>query len=532
MRKVLVPLLVAAGLALTLASCGSVLSMIGKLTAGALNTKVADVSKLTAFVKLANYTHARPLLKLEKDWLKEHGRSDTEVTSHVFMLLATGMKFAQVEGGTVSVNGAPMDFMGNGVYALTQPVETGSTWAFKLKGREGPEVAFTETYAGQKLVVSSPAPNASLDVGKGFKVAWAPGPDPSKVVKVSLFIEQVGLQNVFPIGYFHDTGEAFVSPALLSEVNTTGQGLQMGANSLVVERQRDEVRYVMNQDSVVGFVDADVVPVTLTGATPKFSPPVLEAIEVKKGDVALKLDSAYARKNLAMVGDLKKFGVSSFVLKGTTAGSESKESSVTAGNVKTTTTTTTSWEADLGRDNLLKLANALADRFGGGVASTLGLTEVPAATLMGTKGYGAMKKVASESSTQGFFVTARDLTSLDAFRQLEIRIGGGVSWYYDMQAASDTQLLVECYVTLARHKPTSAKEFTFDVTVDFVAKSYPWPLAEPFAFPGAHAAYTSTSFEWKDGMAIGDVITAIKVDQAIDAYLEALGQYKAAQAKL
>lgn len=82
-----------------------------------------------------------------------------------------------------------MDFMGNGVYASTQPVETGSTWAFKLKGKEGPEVAFTETYAGQKLVVSSPAPNASLDAGQGFEVAWAPGPDPSKVVKVSLFID-------------------------------------------------------------------------------------------------------------------------------------------------------------------------------------------------------------------------------------------------------------------------------------------------------------------------------------------------------
>jgi len=532
MRKNVTRVFFVLAAALVITACGSVLTMIGKLTAGAMNTKVTDVSKLTAVIKLANYNHPRPLLKLEKDWLKDHGRADTEVTSHAFMMLATGMKFAEVEGGSVTLNGKPMDFMGNGVYVVSQPVEPGSTWAFTLKGKEGPEVAFTETYDGAKMEVTSPAPNGALDLGRGFELTWNPGPDPSKVVKVSLFIEQVGIQNVFPVAYFHDTGKAFVSPALLAEVNTTGQGFQMGANSLVVERQRDEIRYVMNEDSVVGFVDADVVPVTLVGTPAKPVQPVIDAIEVAKGDVTVKLDSAYAAKNMAPVADVKQFGISSFVLKGTTAGSESSTSSTTAGNVTTTTTTTTSWEADLGRDNLVTIANTLADRLGTGVAGALGATEVPAATLTATKGYGAMKKVASESSTQGFFVTARDLTSLDALRQLQIRIGGGLSWYYDMQRASGTQLLVECYVTLARHKPKGAKEFAFDVTVDLVAKSYPYPLVEPFTFPGAHATFKSTSFEWKDGMPVADVVKAIKVDQVIDAYVEGLGRYKAAQAAL
>jgi len=134
MRKNVTRVFFVLAAALVITACGSVLTMIGKLTAGAMNTKVTDVSKLTAVIKLANYNHPRPLLKLEKDWLKDHGRADTEVTSHAFMMLATGMKFAEVEGGSVTLNGKPMDFMGNGVYVVSQPVEPGSTWAFTLKG--------------------------------------------------------------------------------------------------------------------------------------------------------------------------------------------------------------------------------------------------------------------------------------------------------------------------------------------------------------------------------------------------------------
>ena len=187
-------------LAASLIACGSVMKLVGKFSAAAMSVKVADVSDLTAFVKLASYNRPRPLLAMEKEWVKDRGMSDTEVKSHAFLMLTKGMKFAEVDG-VVKVNDQPMDFMGNGVYTRTGEMTSGSKQTFFLKGKDGAPVEFTETYSGERMEIQSPASGDVLDLSQGFDVTWSPGMDAGKVVRVSLIVEQMGLENLIFTGF-------------------------------------------------------------------------------------------------------------------------------------------------------------------------------------------------------------------------------------------------------------------------------------------------------------------------------------------
>ena len=521
-------------LAASLIACGSVMKLVGKFSAAAMSVKVADVSDLTAFVKLASYNRPRPLLAMEKEWVKDRGMSDTEVKSHAFLMLTKGMKFAEVDG-VVKVNDQPMDFMGNGVYTRTGEMTSGSKQTFFLKGKDGAPVEFTETYSGERMEIQSPASGDVLDLSQGFDVTWSPGMDAGKVVRVSLIVEQMGLENLIPLGFFPDAGTAHVSKQLIAEAHPTAQKIKQGKNTLLVERQRDEIRYIMAGDTIVGIVDADAVEVTVTGEPAAAMNPVIDGTTASKDGVAVTLAPLASLKTMTKLPDVRRFGLSSFVMKGRTDYTDIKSKTDTtygADYKKTTTTTITTWEADLGKDNLLKIVDATADDFTGAVAGALSATEVPADAIKATKGYVAMSEVESESDPHAFFVTARGLTSLDFFRQLDVKIGGGLSWYYDMQKATSSQLLLEVYLTLTRKKPKGEKEFTFDVQAEVVARSYPLDVVEPHTFPVAKATWTSDSFEWEEGMDLAKVTGALKLDAFVAAYADAIAQYKTKQAAL
>ena len=457
---------------------------------------------------------------MELEYLKELGRTETAASSNVNMLLVKGMGLVEVDG-TVKVDGQPLDFFGSGVYAALTDVKPGQTFKFELEGTGGDKVSFEETYNGTELAVTKPADGESIDLSKGFDVEWTAGSDPKIPVVVQMFGTQIGIETFGTVGIFPDTGKATVTPDMIRDAFRGGTKISRGKNSVIVERRNERIDYVMAGDAVVSAIDGDVAPVNVIGDPPDYS--IMEAdiepVTAKKGDVEVKIDGVGRRGMLVPMERLKKLALTSFVLKGKTAVSET-----------TTTQTaivTTTWHADLGKENLQKIADIMADRFMTRALEVFGAEEVPTATVMATKGYQAMVDVNPESDKSAFYITARGLTSFEGFKQLKFKIGGQEAWYYDIQEASGADGVIEVYFDLARKKPQSTKEFTFDVTARVDYKAYPYRMVSPRGdFPGGGGSWTSDSFEWKDGMPLEDVLTAIKFQDFLDAYFEALGQFK------
>jgi len=515
----------------SLLGCGSVLQMIGKLTQGALQTTVDDVSELTVWARISHYNRPRPFLKHEIEYVRKAGFEGDSSGDGVFLIAFQGMKFAEIDG-EVKVNGQVIPHFMSGTYFQMGDVKPGQPFAFSLKGKQGPEATFTQAYDGATLVVSEPAEGATLDMSQPFTLRWTPGPDPKKIVKVSVKMEQIGLENFLPVAYFPDTGEGVVTTRMLADLNLPGQSIKEGPSHLLIERQKDIVQYKMYGDTTISVIDADAIPVTIQGSLPEPERPFVAKHDHESGDLTVAFGDSYLSTNVLRAKDLKRFGFSTFRIEGTTGGSESSTSSVTAGNIKTTTTTTTTWQADLGEDNLKKLVNAMAERLSAAVTGTLGVAEVPASELLATPAYQRMNHVPSESNPMNFYVNARGLTDLTGWHQFVIKAGGHGAWYFDMQQATDSQLLFEVTFRLDRQKPKNKNEFTFRVHAQIDSKSYPLPIQAMYSFPPVVADWTADSFEWQDGMAIADVLKALKFDDFVAGFVAGLEQWKTTQATL
>ena len=516
--------------AVLLVGCAKVMLKAGSLATALMQEKTGDVSDATAFVKLNNVDRGRPWTDLEIEYIKSKGWDLEPTPSNAWIMFSRGMKFLEIDG-SVTCNGAPMDFYGNGMYLIKLPVNPGSSFEFVIEGAGSKPVKFTETYHGEKLTITKPAKDETIDLSKGFELRWTPGTDSTKIIKVSMLLTQMGLQNVLPIYLMADDGSEFISPAILGESIGPAQKFQAGPNMIMLERQKDVVRNIMNGDVVVSSVDSDVVPVIVSGtvksshgANNPYIPKIVETVD----GVTVSINPVTAVYNpgsggIGNLGPIKKVGLSSFVFRGST---KLKEVSKTS-----TTVTTTTWGYDFGTKTLTKVADIMADGVMDALLTGLGAEEVPKEAFINNPSYKRMAAGKAESGAYNFFVTARDLANFDMWENYQVKFGGKDSWYYDMIKASGADALAECYVKATRIKPEEGAAgdlFAFDMNISVHYKAYPGSIVMGCTIPSAIAVYKSDPITITKDTTYEEFLKAFKVDSFMKAYSAALNKWVAA----
>lgn len=521
---------------------GKALLAVGGAVAKAMEGSTSTVSDVTPFIKLNNVNRARPYTALEAEYMAKAGIATPENPSNVTILFSRGMKLLEVDG-SVQANGEEMTYYGSGVYALSMDLASGTEVSFRVKGSEEDAVEFTETYVGEKITLTSPAPNTEIDLSKRFDIEWTPGTDTTKMVKLSMIVTQIGLENVLPVGMFKDVGYASITPEMLAESLQPATKFKLGGNVLQLERQRDEIRYIFNGDAIVSYTDIDAIEVTVSGTPAKRDGPAIPAIEVTEGDVTLKIAETMYKFNpmvgaVADVDRIQNVGLSSFVFKGVTGGSweKSSTSKVTTGNVTTTTTTTTTkrWGKDFGLPVLTKLANFMADGIMQSMTVGLGAEETPRDAFVNTAAYQRMADLKPESDTKSFVVKARDLADFSSWKNIKVRVGGTDSWYFDMMQSSGADALAEVYITANRHEPEDGAydDFIFDMSVGISYRAYNGPVVMPMSIPAATASYVSEKITITEATTYEELLKAFKIENVMKAYAAALDKWVAANKAL
>lgn len=513
---------------------GKALLAVGGVVAKAMEGSTNTVSDVTPFIKLNNVNRARPLTALEAEYMSKAGISAPDNPSNATILFSRGMKLLKVEG-SVQADGEDMTYYGSGVYAKSLELASGTEVAFTVKGSAEEAVSFTETYVGEKITLTSPAPNSEIDLAQGFEIEWTPGSDTTKMVKLSMMVTQIGLENVLPVGLFKDVGHATISSEMLAETLQPATKLKLGANILQLERQKDEIRYIFNGDAIVSYTDIDAIVVNVSGTPQKREGPAIPEIVVNEGDVTLTIAETPYKHNpmvgaLADVDKIKRVGLSSFIFKGVTGGSwESKE---TQGN--TVITTTKSWGRDFGVPVLTEFANQIADGVMTSMTIGLGAEETPRNDFVNTPPYQRMAELKAKSDSKTFVVKARDLADFSSWKNIKVRVGGTDSWYFDMMESSGTDALTECYITATRQEPVTGEwdDFVFDVSIGISYRAYQGHLVMPVALPSATANYVSEKITISKETTYEELLKAFKVDSFMIAYATALDQWVAASRAL
>ena len=509
---------------------GKALLAVGGAVAKAMEGKSAKVSDITPFIKLNNVNRARPLTALEAEYMAKAGIVAPVNPSNVTILFSRGMKLLQIEG-SVQVNDQNMVYYGSGVYMLPLDMENGSKLNFNIKGNDEAGVIFSETYRGDKITLTSPAPGTAIDLSSGFDIEWTPGSDTSKVVKLSMFVTQIGLENILPVALFNDVGHAHISPEMLAESLQPATKFKLGDNVLQLERQKDEIRYLFNGDAIVSYIDGDAVEVSVSGTPEKREGPAIPAIEVSAGDVTVVIAPSQYKYNplvgaVADVDKLKQVGLSSFVFKGVTGGSWEK--SETKGN--TVTTTTKRWGKDFGVPVLTQMADYMANGLMAAMTVGLGASEVPQAAVTGSAAYKRMASLKPVSDTKTFTVKARDLADFSSWKNIKVRVGGTDSWYFDMLNASGADALAECYISAIRQEPETGEwdDFVFEMNIVVSYKSYAGPLVMPSHIPVAKAKYLTDKITISPETSYEELLKAFKIEAFMMAYAQALDKWIAA----
>ncbi len=513
---------------------GKALLAVGGVVAKAMEGSTSTISDVTPFIKLNNVNRARPFTALEADYMAKAGISAPENPSSAVILFSRGMKLLQIDG-SVQANGNEMTYFGSGVYTIPLDLVSGTEVAFTVTGSAEDAVSFTETYVGEKITLTSPAPNSEIDLSRGFEIEWTPGSDTTKLVKLSMMVTQIGLENVLPVGLFNDVGHATITSEMLAETLQPATKFKMGANILQLERQKDEIRYIMNGDAIVSYLDIDAIEVNVVGSPEKREGPAIPAVVVTEGDVTLTISESLNKYNpmvgaVADIDKIKHVGLSSFVFKGVTGGSwETKE---TQGNY--VVTTTKSWGRDFGVPVLTQFANYMADGIMTAMTVGLGAEETPRDAFVNTPPYKRMAELKAKSDTKSFVVKARELADFSSWKNIKVRVGGTDSWYFDMMQTSGADALAECYITANRQEPVTGEwdDFVFDVTIGISYRSYQGDVVMPSMIPPATATYVSEKITITKDTTYEELLKAFKVESVMIAYATALDKWVAANKAL
>jgi|GEM_PF-1237463 len=505
---------------------------VGEVVAKTMQEKTDKASDATVFIKMNNVNRPRPWLPLETEYMSKAGIEPGDLSSNVTLLFSRGMKLLELDG-TVEINGETLDFMGSGVYTKKTDIKNGHRYSFRVKGRGDADTeSFTETYTGERIEILKPAAGDSLDLREGFTLEWTPGNDPERMVKVNMIMTQMSLHNMLPVLLLKDTGKAKITGDMLAESMGTAQKYLIGANSIYLERQKDEVKDLFWGDAVVSSIDSDAIPVTVTAAPSKKTGAAIPAITVTESGVTVVIAETQNLYSPIMgaaldPGDIDRIALASFAFKGVTGGSWSKSSTTESGGVKTTTTTTKSWGKDFGVPVLTRAANLMADGLMASLKSGLNADEVDRTKLVSTAAYQRMSSKEPESDAISFYVNARDLANFSSWKNIKIRVGGTENWYYDMMQKSGSDALVECYINAVRQEPETGKwdDFVFDISIDVSLRSYLGGIIMANAMPRMAASYVSEKITITENTTYEELLKAFRYEDFMKAYTAALDQW-------
>lgn len=490
------------------------------------------------FIKLNNVNRARPYTALEADYMAKAGIEAPDNPSNATILFSRGMKLLKIEGD-VKLNGQDMTYFGSGVYVIPADMNSGESYRFEVNPSGESAVTFSETYQGEKITLTVPEPGVSLDLTKGFDIRWTPGSDSSKIVKLSMIVTQIGLENVLPVAVFNDVGHATITPEMLAESLQPATKFKLGANILQLERQKDEIRYIMNGDAIVSYIDLDAIEVSVSGSPEKLTEPVIPAIPVTVDSVTVQIAETRYKYNplvgaVADIDKIKQIGLSSFVFKGVTGGSWEKKKESTVGNVTTTTTTTKRWGKDFGVPTLTQVADHMANGIMAAMTVGMGASETPRDAFVNTDAYQRMAGLKPDSDQKSFTVKARDLADFSSWRNIKVRVGGTESWYFDMMQSSGADALAECYITANRHEPVTGEwdDFVFTMDIRISMRSYAGQVVMPVSVPVATANYVTNKITITPETTYEELLAAFKIEAFMKAYAEALNQWVAENRKL
>ncbi|WP_456408693.1 hypothetical protein [Caldithrix abyssi] len=528
LKKIIIIILIA----VLLMSCASVMMKVGKLAQSALTIKTANVADATSVVRIIHSNRPYHLTKTEKDYLASMGKEAKDFNGAVTLMLFKGIKFIDFDG-QVLCNGKAMTYYGSGTYGLVTPVQTGKTFKFELKGNGQPPVTFTQRGAVNPVKLLEPQPGGEIDLAKGFKVKWTGSGNKKQAVKISLIVNQLGFENVLPLGYFPDIGQAVITKQRLAELNVSMQKIKTPDNYLYLERVSDKVNYVLNGDGIVTSVNADVIPVKLVGKAAKAKRPVLEGFTIEDNGVTVTVNEAASITNLKagnapILKLIKNMALTSFVMKGKTGGIEVKTKTIKGPDVKIKKTIVRTWGFDFKRDFLINVTNTMADQFMALMQKNLGLAEVPTEKVLSTSGYQWLNKVDQESDLNAFYVTARNTTSFDGFRQLKVKIGGLNSWYYAISQEADCDMFVELYLDFIRQKPEAGKAnvLDFDIKATLATKIYPYGAARMYNLPLMEASWKSETWETGEKIKEREFLMAVRYQDFLSSLDKALTLFK------
>jgi len=406
------------------ASSGLVMSATGQLIT------TDDLTALTPL--LSSSSNLYPISLGTADMLFFKGWKTGGNLITVFFTQKDKFGMAKIDG-SVTIDGEPADYVSTGVYVSFSEA-TNKPSKVEVSTKSGQKASFTISAPKYPVKIVSingqTGDNISIDLSKDAVIELDnPSGAESLQLHAKLAINQLGIKSFYDVGYFKGSNKLIIPAAAFRNLNITpgGKMLYSFKNSyLSIDRVQNEVTtntsgafqpidyYTVAQDG--RFLNITKDPELNSGLTAKGSE------KFPNGEV----DYNFFKPNAFLsrpFDHIKKLGVMSFSIRGTTyvAGKESKSSSsYSVGNTTYTTTTTTQTWAQFPSVPTQVWNGALESLyqdFTNAAQLELGATVLPVNKVTGTEGYQSISPFSKDDETTSvsFFHSYKDTKMISAY---------------------------------------------------------------------------------------------------------------------
>lgn len=406
------------------ASSGLVMSATGQLIT------TDDLTSLTPM--LSSSSNLYPISLGTADMLFFNGWKTGGNMITVFFTQKDKFGMAKIDG-SVTIDGKPADYVSTGVYvSFTEASSKPSK--VDVVTKSGQKASFTINSPKYPVKIVSingqTGDNISIDLTKDAVIELNNPPGAENLqLHAKIAINQLGIKSFYDVGYFKGGNKLTIPAAAFRNLNITpgGKMLYSFKNSyLSIDRVQNEV--TTNTSGTYAPIEYATVAqdgrfLTIT-KDPELNPGLTAKGSEKFPNGEVEYSFLKPNAFLSRPFDhIKKLGVMSFSIRGTTyvAGKESKSSSsYSVGSTTYTTTTTTQtwaqfptvpdqvWDGAL--ESLYKDFTAVAQ-------AELGAAVLPVEKITGTEGYGGISPFSKDDETTSvsFFHSYKDTKMISAY---------------------------------------------------------------------------------------------------------------------
>lgn len=406
------------------ASSGLVMSATGQLIT------TDDLTSLTPM--LSSSSNLYPISLGTADMLFFNGWKTGGNMITVFFTQKDKFGMAKIDG-SVTIDGKPADYVSTGVYvSFTEASSKPSK--VDVVTKSGQKASFTINPPKYPVKIVSingqTGDNISIDLTKDAVIELNNPPGAENLqLHAKIAINQLGIKSFYDVGYFKGGNKLTIPAAAFRNLNITpgGKMLYSFKNSyLSIDRVQNEV--TTNTSGTYAPIEYATVAqdgrfLTIT-KDPELNPGLTAKGSEKFPNGEVEYSFLKPNAFLSRPFDhIKKLGVMSFSIRGTTyvAGKESKSSSsYSVGSTTYTTTTTTQtwaqfptvpdqvWDGAL--ESLYKDFTAVAQ-------AELGAAVLPVEKITGTEGYGGISPFSKDDETTSvsFFHSYKDTKMISAY---------------------------------------------------------------------------------------------------------------------